>query len=151
VARARWGPTLRSGSSRGTARWLAGVGIAAAEIPRLFDRFHRIENVPSRSNEGSGIGLALVRELIGLHGGTITVNSTPQENTTFTVTIPFGRGHLPDANVVARTQSPAIPATANPFLLEAMRWLPETAPLAANTAGGSPGRTTRACADTASR
>src|SRR5258705_6565482 len=49
-----------------------GVGIAAAEIPRLFDRFHRIENVPSRSNEGSGIGLALVRELIGLHGGTIT-------------------------------------------------------------------------------
>ena len=52
-----------------------GVGIPAAEIPRLFDRFHRIENVPSRSNEGSGIGLALVRELVGLHGGTITAES----------------------------------------------------------------------------
>ena len=52
-----------------------GVGVAAAEIPRLFDRFHRIENVPSRSNEGSGIGLALVRELVGLHGGTITAES----------------------------------------------------------------------------
>ena len=52
-----------------------GVGVAAAEIPRLFDRFHRIENVPSRSNEGSGIGLALVRELVGLHGGSITAES----------------------------------------------------------------------------
>ena len=48
---------------------VADTGIAAAEIPCLFDRFHRIENMPSRSNEGSGIGLALVRELIALHGG----------------------------------------------------------------------------------
>ena len=53
-----------------------GAGIAAADLPRLFDRFHRVENVPSRSNEGSGIGLALVRELVGLHGGTITADST---------------------------------------------------------------------------
>lgn len=78
-----------------------GVGVAVAEIPRLFDRFHRIENVPSRSNEGSGIGLALVRELIGLHGGTITAESDGRTGSTFTVRIPFGRGHLPEANVVA--------------------------------------------------
>ena len=83
-----------------------GVGVAAAEIPRLFDRFHRIENVPSRSNEGSGIGLALVRELIGLHGGTITAESDGRVGTTFTVVIPFGRGHLPEANVVAGGGSP---------------------------------------------
>jgi PAS domain S-box-containing protein len=101
-----------------------GAGIAAAEIPRLFDRFHRIENSPSRSNEGSGIGLALVRELIALHGGTITASGAEPAGTTFTVRIPFGREHLPDANVVAGGGSRAVPAAANPFLLEAMRWLP---------------------------
>ena len=101
-----------------------GVGIAAAEIPRLFDRFHRIENVPSRSNEGSGIGLALVRELVGLHGGTITADSAERAGTTFTVRIPFGHGHLPEENVAAAGGSHAVPAAASPFLLEAMRWLP---------------------------
>jgi PAS domain S-box-containing protein len=113
-----------------------GVGIAAAEIPRLFDRFHRIENAPSRSNEGSGIGLALVRELVGLHGGTITVESTENVGTTFTVRLPFGHGHLREGNVVTASGSHAGPTVANPFLAEAMRWLPsgqiaeETAPTA---------------------
>ena len=101
-----------------------GVGIAAAEIPRLFDRFHRIENTPSRSNEGSGIGLALVRELVGLHGGTITAESSENVGTTFTVRLPFGHGHLPEANVVAASGPHAGPAVANAFLAEAMRWLP---------------------------
>ena len=124
-----------------------GVGITAAEIPRLFDRFHRIENMPSRSNEGSGIGLALVRELIALHGGTITASGAEPAGATFTVRIPFGRGHLPDANVVAGRGSRAVPTAANPFLLEAMRWLPgdpapgesaaDAAP-AALAAGGGP-------------
>ena len=113
-----------------------GVGIAAAEIPRLFDRFHRIENAPSRSNEGSGIGLALVRELVGLHGGTITAESTENVGTTFTVRLPFGHGHLPEGNVAAASGSHTGPTAANPFLAEAMRWLPsdqiaeETAPTA---------------------
>ncbi len=49
---------------------------AAEEMPRLFERFHRIENVRARSNEGSGIGLALVKELVDLHGGSITADST---------------------------------------------------------------------------
>ena len=101
-----------------------GAGIAAADLPRLFDRFHRVENVPSRSNEGSGIGLALVRELVGLHGGTITADSAEQAGTTFTVRIPFGRGHLPDENVITAGGLLTAPAAANPFLLEAMRWLP---------------------------
>ncbi len=52
-----------------------GIGIPEQEMPRLFERFHRIENARSRSNEGSGIGLALVQELIQLHGGTITASS----------------------------------------------------------------------------
>jgi len=101
-----------------------GVGIAATDIPRLFDRFHRIENVPSRSNEGSGIGLALVRELIGLHGGTITAESVKNAGTTFTVRVPFGQDHLPDQTGTAAGGSHPAPAAASPFLVEAMRWLP---------------------------
>ncbi|BCI91958.1 hypothetical protein NIIDMKKI_71640 [Mycobacterium kansasii] len=53
-----------------------GVGVPAAEMPRLFERFHRVETVQARSNEGSGIGLALVKELVGLLGGSITVDSS---------------------------------------------------------------------------
>jgi signal transduction histidine kinase len=48
-----------------------GSGIPQDELPRLFDRFYRVQNARARSNEGSGIGLALVRELVGLHRGTI--------------------------------------------------------------------------------
>ena len=59
-----------------------GIGVPAAEMPRLFERFHRIENARSRSNEGSGIGLALVKELVGLHGGTITADSAAGAGTT---------------------------------------------------------------------
>ena len=79
-----------------------GSGIAAAEMPRLFERFHRIPTAASRSNEGSGIGLALVRELVGLHGGTITAESTEGAGTTFTVRLPFGHEHLPEENLAAR-------------------------------------------------
>ena len=52
-----------------------GVGVPADEQPRVFDRFHRVEGVRGRSTEGSGIGLALVRELVALHGGEISVTS----------------------------------------------------------------------------
>jgi PAS domain S-box-containing protein len=104
-----------------------GTGIPAAEVPRLFDRFHRIENMPSRSNEGSGIGLALVRELVGLHGGTIAAASTEGAGTTFTIELPFGRGHLADDSMAAPGQPHAAAAAARPFLLEAMRWLPPDA------------------------
>src|SRR5690606_1995566 len=48
-----------------------GTGIPASELPRLFERFHRVEGARGRSFEGSGIGLALVQELVRLHGGTI--------------------------------------------------------------------------------
>ena len=79
-----------------------GIGVPAAEMPRLFERFHRIETARARSNEGSGIGLALVKELVGLHGGTITADSTEGVGTTFTIRLPFGAAHLP-ADAVAST------------------------------------------------
>ncbi|MCO8270471.1 SpoIIE family protein phosphatase [Actinoplanes sp. TRM 88003] len=104
-----------------------GVGVPADEMPRLFERFHRIENARSRSNEGSGIGLALVRELVELHGGTITADSTYGQGTTFTVRLPVGAGHLPaEAVTTARVTAP-VSSGADPYVQEALRWTPGTA------------------------
>lgn len=105
-----------------------GIGVPAAEIPRLFERFHRIETSRARSNEGSGIGLALVKELVGLHGGSITAESVEGAGTTFTIRLPFGAAHLP-ADAVDPAGSAAVPAAvtpaaADPYLQEALRWLP---------------------------
>ncbi|SDC18141.1 Signal transduction histidine kinase [Geodermatophilus telluris] len=74
-----------------------GVGIPAAELPALFERFHRVTDSPARSREGTGLGLALVRELAALHGGTADVESEPGVGSTFTVRLPFGE---PDTTAV---------------------------------------------------
>ncbi|MEU9556439.1 SpoIIE family protein phosphatase [Streptomyces fumanus] len=110
-----------------------GIGVPAEEMPRLFERFHRIETARSRSNEGSGIGLALVKELVGLHGGTITAVSTLGEGTRFTVRLPFGTGHLPDEALAPAASDAAPSTTAEPYVLEALRWLP-----AGTSATGAP-------------
>ncbi len=65
-----------------------GIGVAAAELPLLFRRFHRVRGAGGRSHEGSGIGLALVAELAELHGGTATATSTPGQGSRFVVTLP---------------------------------------------------------------
>jgi CheY-like chemotaxis protein len=103
-----------------------GIGVPAREMPRLFERFHRIENARSRSNEGSGIGLALVQELVQLHGGAITASSAEGEGTTFTIRLPFGHAHLPADAVVSAGHAATVSATADPFIQEALRWLPGT-------------------------
>jgi signal transduction histidine kinase len=62
-----------------------GAGMAAEELPRLFERFHRAEN-PSRSpTKGTGLGLAIAKWIADAHGATITVESKPGEGSTFTV------------------------------------------------------------------
>jgi PAS domain S-box-containing protein len=66
-----------------------GVGIPASEIDHIFDRFHRVQSVRGRSQEGTGIGLAMVKELVRLHGGTIHVQSTEGTGSIFTVTLPL--------------------------------------------------------------
>ncbi|MFF8638108.1 SpoIIE family protein phosphatase [Streptomyces pilosus] len=104
-----------------------GIGVAREEMPRLFERFHRIENARSRSHEGSGIGLALVKELIDLHGGTITAESTEGEGTSFTIRLPFGADHLDPGTLVAAGESRAL-STAEPYVQEALRWLPDETP-----------------------
>ena len=72
-----------------------GIGIPEAELPRIFERFHRVEGSRGRTFEGTGIGLALARELVKLHGGSIEVHSKQNHGSTFTVSIPFGTAHLP--------------------------------------------------------
>ena len=71
-----------------------GVGIPEDQLPYVFKRFHRARSVHARSHEGSGIGLALVDELVRLHGGAISAVSTFGEGSTFRVTIPLGTAHL---------------------------------------------------------
>ncbi|WP_326547493.1 SpoIIE family protein phosphatase [Mycolicibacterium sp. ND9-15] len=123
-----------------------GVGMAAAEMPRLFDRFHRIENVRARSNEGSGIGLALVKELIELHSGSISVDSTEGAGTAFTIRLPFGAAHLPADALASPEQTGTPTAGAEPYLQEALRWLPpdgeapmpHTSPQAPGALGSGP-------------
>ncbi|UVS78473.1 SpoIIE family protein phosphatase [Actinokineospora sp. UTMC 2448] len=101
-----------------------GIGVAAEELPRLFERFHRIDNARARSNEGSGIGLALVKELIGLHGGTIAADSAEGRGTAFTIRLPFGSAHLPAESLAPAGAAAGVSATAVPYLQEALRWLP---------------------------
>jgi signal transduction histidine kinase/DNA-binding response OmpR family regulator len=115
-----------------------GTGIPAHELPRIFERFHRVEGARGRSQEGTGIGLALVQELVKLHGGAITVESTEGLGTTFTVTIPRGTAHLPADRIstAARRADPAL-LDADPFVGEAERWLPDGAGLASSASADS--------------
>lgn len=77
-----------------------GVGIPEAELGKIFDRFHRVSETVGRTHEGTGIGLAMVKELAVLHGGSVRVQSTLGTGSRFEVDLPLGRGHLPQANVL---------------------------------------------------
>jgi signal transduction histidine kinase/CheY-like chemotaxis protein len=104
-----------------------GVGIPADEIPLIFDRFHRVPHARSRTHEGTGIGLSLVRELVRLHGGEISVESEVDRGTTFTVRIPLGTAHLPAERINVSRPRDSLPTDAEAFSSEAMRWLPDDA------------------------
>ncbi|WP_425103742.1 ATP-binding protein, partial [Bradyrhizobium sp.] len=62
--------------------------VPASDLPRLFERFHRVKNQKSRSFEGSGIGLALVQELVKLHGGSLVAESEVGKGSSFKISIP---------------------------------------------------------------
>jgi PAS domain S-box-containing protein len=102
-----------------------GVGIPAAQMPRLFERFHRVEDTRARTHEGSGIGLAIVHELVELHGGSISAQSEVGRGTAFTVTVPLGSAHLPPERLATSQSLAVATAGASPFVEEALRWLPE--------------------------
>jgi signal transduction histidine kinase/ActR/RegA family two-component response regulator len=107
-----------------------GVGIPSEEVPRLFERFHRVEGMRARTHEGSGIGLALVQELVHMHGGSIEADSVLGAGTTFTITLPAGTAHLPPERVSAEPPLSLTPSGAEAYVDEALRWLPEERPAA---------------------
>ncbi|QBY50842.1 response regulator [Cupriavidus oxalaticus] len=109
-----------------------GIGIPAGELPRIFERFHRVEGAQGRSIEGSGIGLALVRELVRLHGGTVEVDSMQGQGTCFTVTMPVAAaGDVPADTVPALAASSA---QARAYVDATLRWPHAEAPALAMAA-----------------
>ena len=100
-----------------------GVGIPASELPRLFERFHRVEGTRARTHEGSGIGLALVQELVHLHGGTIRAESAEDVGTAFFVRLPAGSAQLPAERVQATPTLASTALGAATYVGEAERWL----------------------------
>ena len=103
----------------------SGIGIAPDEVPRLFERFHRVAGSPGRSVEGSGIGLAMVQELVKLHGGTVRVDSAPGTGSCFTVALPraIARLAVPEPAPAALSRNALAHADA------ARRWIPASNPL----------------------
>lgn len=102
-----------------------GVGIPEKELPHMFERFHRVENSAGRTHEGTGIGLSLVNELVNLHGGEISVSSIEGSGSTFTVKIPSGQAHLPQAQVINVARDSDFQAVTAPFIREAYSLLQE--------------------------
>jgi signal transduction histidine kinase/HPt (histidine-containing phosphotransfer) domain-containing protein len=102
----------------------SGVGIAAEEIPRVFDRFHRVKGAASRTHEGTGIGLSLVRELVQLHGGVIQLESEFGKGSRFIVRLKAGKVHLPADKIGKTADISAIGRGAAAYVQEAMHWLP---------------------------
>lgn len=108
-----------------------GLGIPASEIPKMFERFHRVKINTGRSYEGTGIGLSLVRELVNFHNGTIAVSSVAMSangpempGSTFTVSIPVGRAHISNEQIVH--DNPALTSTISDLFMEEASALVET-------------------------
>ena len=102
-----------------------GTGIPADELQHLFERFHRVKGARGRSYEGSGIGLALVQELVKLHGGTVSAVSEVDRGTKFTVRIPIGSDHLP-ADRLGRNSKTLVSTglRGEAYVEEGLKWLP---------------------------
>ncbi|HEX8536361.1 MAG TPA: ATP-binding protein, partial [Cystobacter sp.] len=102
-----------------------GTGIPAHELPHLFERFHRVRGARGRSFEGSGIGLALVRELVELHGGTVSVESEVGRGSRFTVSIPRGSAHRTKEQRQEEPKRGSTVTKAGHYVQESLRWLPD--------------------------
>ncbi len=117
-----------------------GVGIPEEHLPHVFERFHRVLDTRSRSYEGTGIGLALVHELVHLHSGTVRVVSKVGAGTTFTVSLPLGSAHLPQQQVSDPRTWRSTAVRSEAYVQEALRWLPTGG---AEDVPGAPGEQSR--------
>ena len=101
-----------------------GTGISAEDLPHVCERFFRAPDAHGRTSEGTGIGLALVQELVQQHGGTLEVESELGRGSTFRVRLPWGREHLPQSSP-RRRPAPAGAAAERTgrFVDEAAGWL----------------------------
>jgi signal transduction histidine kinase len=105
-----------------------GMGIPASELPRIFDRFHRVPGSRGRSHEGTGIGLSLVRELVALQGGSIVAESTVGVGSTFRVAIPKGTAHLPSHSLSQQADRASLDRDAAAHVIEVSRLAHRTPP-----------------------
>ena len=86
---------IRAGAENGEARIAVidrGVGIAPEHLPRLFDRFYRVDTARNRASGGAGLGLSIVKAIAEAHGGSAEVRSELGQGSTFTIRLPRGRG-----------------------------------------------------------
>jgi PAS domain S-box-containing protein len=116
-----------------------GVGIPSDQLENIFSRFHRVEHTEGRSQEGTGIGLSMVKELVKLHGGTIAVSSEPGKGSTFTINIPTGKEHLAPGRVRDEVMTPKIGDKAAAYVNEAEHWLPGKTQKPVENSIGQPG------------
>jgi signal transduction histidine kinase/CheY-like chemotaxis protein/anti-sigma regulatory factor (Ser/Thr protein kinase) len=112
-----------------------GIGIPADQVPLLFRRFHRVRGAVGRTGEGAGIGLALVHELVALHGGTVSVTSAPGAGSTFEVRVPYGTGGTGGA---AGTATHPAGWVREVHLAEALGWVATDLPEPATAPDGPP-------------
>ncbi len=89
--------------------WDKGIGIAEEDLPRLFHPFTQLDASLAREYTGTGLGLALVRNMAEMHGGSITVESTLGEGSRFTVAIPWRQPAAPSAAAPSADPAPALP------------------------------------------
>ncbi|MBV8569892.1 MAG: PAS domain S-box protein [Acidobacteriaceae bacterium] len=124
-----------------------GIGIPAEELPHIFERFHRVEGARGRTHEGTGIGLALVQELVKLHAGSLRVESTVGKGTTFIISIPLGTRHLPQTQIRNSARTDPQSSQREAFVEEAIRWLPFAADETQGVANGTAAAPTILVAD----
>lgn len=101
-----------------------GIGIAQDELPKIFERFHRIRETHARSHEGTGIGLSLVNELVKQHGGSLHATSERGAGSIFRVRIPRGHAHLQPERLAGEGGPSSVARGAPAYVEEALRWLP---------------------------
>jgi signal transduction histidine kinase len=74
-----------------------GIGIASDQLPRVFERFYRVDRARGRATGGTGLGLSIVKHIVEVHGGQVNVQSALNEGSTFIVRLPVGAERIDEA------------------------------------------------------